>query len=126
MKKYVTFTLFLTLAVSLALFNSCRKKKDTIARITVLDAENNIVPEAQVILFGQSTTDPMQEVVRRDTAMTNTSGVATFNYNDVYQLGQAGVAVLNIRATKGGLVGTGIIQIEQEKENTARVFIQAN
>jgi hypothetical protein len=126
MKKYVTFTLFLTLAVSLALFNSCRKKKDTIARITVLDAENNVVPEAQVILFGQSTTDPMQEVVRRDTAMTNTSGVATFNYNDVYQLGQAGVAVLNIRATKGGLVGTGIIQIEQEKENTARVFIQAN
>lgn len=125
MKKYIILTLFLATALTVTL-SSCRKKKDTIARITVLDAENKVVPEAQVILFGQSTTDPMQEVVRRDTAMTNTSGVATFNYNDVYQLGQAGVAVLNIRATKGGLVGTGIIQIKEEVENTAKVYIQPN
>lgn len=125
MKKYIILTLLLTTAFAVT-FSSCRKKKDTIARITVLDAENKVVPEAQVILFGQSTTDPMQEVVRRDTAMTNTSGVATFNYNDVYQLGQAGVAVLNIRATKGGLVGTGIIQIKEEVENTAKVYIQPN
>ena len=123
MKKYLSISLFAVLAFTLV-FTSCRKKKDTIARITVFDTEDKVVAGAQVILFGQSTTDPMQEVVRRDTAITNTSGVATFNYNDVYQLGQAGVAVLNIRATKDGLVGTGIIQIKEEKENTARVFLQ--
>lgn len=123
MKKYLSISLFAILALSL-LFSSCRKKKDTIARITVYDTEDKVVSDAQVILFGQSTTDPMQEVVRRDTAFTNTSGVATFNYNDVYQLGQAGVAVLNIRATKDGLVGTGIIQIKEEEENTASVFLQ--
>lgn len=125
MKKHITYTLILTMLFSVAFLSSCRKKKDTIARITVLDAENNVVSEAQVILFGQSTTDPMQEVIRRDTAITNTSGVATFNYNEVYELGQVGVAVLNIEATKGGLVGTGIIQIKEEEDNSATVFIQA-
>ena len=123
MKKYLSISIFALIAFSLV-FSSCRKKKDTIARITVFDTEEKVVSGAEVILFGQSTTDPMQEVVRRDTAVTNTSGVATFNYKDVYQLGQAGVAVLNIRASKDGLVGTGIIQIKEEEENTARVFLQ--
>jgi hypothetical protein len=125
MKKYILFTAVATLLVSsLALMNSCRKKGDTIARITVRDTANMLVPGAEVILYGQSTTDPIQPVVRRDTAFTNSSGVAVFNYNDVYQLGQAGVAVLNISARKGNLFGSGIIKIEEEKENTASVFIQ--
>ena len=82
------------------------------------------MPGATVILYGESTTDPIQPVVRRDTTTTNTSGVATINYNDVYQLGQAGVAVLNISAEKGDLYGEGIIKIEEEQENTVTVFIQ--
>lgn len=83
-----------------------------------------LVPNARVILFGQSTTDPIQPVVLRDTAFTNSSGVATFLFNDVYQLGQAGVAVLNIAASRGNLNGQGIIKIVEEVENTATVFIQ--
>jgi hypothetical protein len=104
--------------------NSCRKKADTIAKVTVRDTANVLVPGATVILYGESTTDPIQPVVRRDTVTTNSSGVATVNYNDVYQLGQAGVAVLNISAEKGALYGEGIIKIEQEEESTATVFIQ--
>lgn len=111
--------------MSLALsFGACRKKEDTVARITVRDTANILVPNARVILFGQSTTDPIQPVVLRDTAFTNSSGVATFLFNDVYQLGQAGVAVLNISVSKGNLKGQGIIKIEEEVENTATVFIQ--
>jgi len=105
-------------------FGSCRKKGDTIAKITVRDTANVLVPNARVILYGESTTTPIQPVVRRDTTYTNSSGVAIFNYDEVYQLGQAGVAVLNILAEKGDLFGEGIIKIEEEVESTATVFIQ--
>jgi len=105
-------------------FGSCRKKGDTIAKITVRDTANVLVPNARVILYGTSTQTPIKPVVRRDTTYTNSSGVAIFNYNDVYQLGQAGVAVLNISAEKGGLVGEGIIKIEEEVESVATVYIQ--
>ena len=125
MKKFLIYTSVVTMFLSLALsFGACRKKEDTVARITVRDTSNLLVSNARVILFGQSTTDPIQPVVLRDTTFTNSSGVATFIFNDVYQLGQAGVAVLNISVSKGDLSGQGIIKIEEEVENTATVFIQ--
>lgn len=125
MKKYIiAFSILSIVAVSVSSLTSCRKKGDTIAKITVRDTANVLVPGATVILYGESTTDPIQPVVRRDTTETNSSGVATINYNDVYQLGQAGVAVLNISAEKGDLYGEGIIKIEEETENSVTVFIQ--
>lgn len=125
MKKYIiAFSILSIVAASVSSLTSCRKKGDTIAKITVRDTANVLVPGATVILYGESTTDPIQPVVRRDTTETNSSGVATINYNDVYQLGQAGVAVLNISAEKGDLYGEGIIKIEEETENSVTVFIQ--
>lgn len=126
MKNYIiNVGLFTLVAVLIGTsLGSCRKKEDTIAKITVRDTANVLVPGATVILYGESTTDPVQPVVRRDTAVTNSSGVATFNYNDEYQLGQAGFAVLNISAEKGNLYGEGTIKIEEEKENIETVFIQ--
>lgn|SRR5690554_1237516 len=125
MKKYIYFASFVVIAFAIIFsFGSCRKKEDTIAKITVRDPANVLVPNARVILYGTSTETPIKPVVRRDTTYTNSSGVAVFNYNDVYQLGQSGVAVLNISAEKGNLFGTGIIKIEEEVENTATVFIQ--
>jgi hypothetical protein len=59
-----------------------------------------------------------------DTALTNSEGKATFNYNDVYQLGQAGVAILNIKATYDSLVGEGIIKIVEETTSEETVFLQ--
>jgi hypothetical protein len=125
MKTYFIYP-FLALGLFFLTFstNSCRKKEDTIAKITVRDTANVLVPGATVILYGESTTDPIQPVIRRDTVTTNSSGVATVNYNETYQLGQAGVAVLNISAEKGALYGEGIIKIEEEVESTATVFIQ--
>lgn len=125
MRKYILTSSILTAIIATTIIlGSCRKKADTVARITVRDTANMVVPGAQVILLGKSTTEPIKPVVRRDTALTNSSGVATFMYNDVYQLGQAGVAVLDIRASKGEMYGEGIIKIEEEVENTATVFIQ--
>jgi hypothetical protein len=50
--------------------------------------------------------------------------MASFNYNDIYQLGQAGVAVLDIKAQKQNMIGQGIIKIEAEKINEETVYIQ--
>lgn len=125
MKRYIiTSGLFSVVIAAVIILGSCRKKADTIAQIKVLDSMNLVVPGAKVVLYGKSTTDPIQSVVRQDTATTNSDGIATFLYNDVYQLGQAGFAVLDIRATKNGLKGKGIIKIEEEEENSATVFIQ--
>lgn len=126
MKNYFIYTLFaLSLFFVTFTAGSCRKKADTIAKVIVKNAEDKLVSGARVVLQGKSTTEPIQPVVRKDTAMTNSSGVATFNYNDVYQLGQAGFAVLDILVSKGDLKGKGVIKIEEEVENTATVFIDS-
>lgn len=102
----------------------CRKKGDTIAKITVRDTLDKLVVGALVRLDGQSTLDTPKAIIRHDSAYTNTSGVAIFDYNQVYQLGQAGVAVLNITAQKDGMKGTGIIKIEEETTSQETVYIQ--
>lgn len=119
--------LILSIAVSTALLSTgCRKKKDTIAKIYVRDAANNPVAACQVILKGVSTTIPNNSanVTLYDTTETNASGEAIFNFNDEYKLGQAGVAVLNIVAKKNGLIGQGIIKVEEEVTSEETVFIQ--
>jgi hypothetical protein len=118
--------LFLSLLTvsSLLIATSCRKKKDTIANIFVKDATNQPVEGCKVILKGVSTTNNPASVTLYDTAYSDADGIATFNFNEEYQLGQAGVAVLNIDAKKNGLKGTGIIKVEEEVTNEETVFIQ--
>lgn len=103
-------------------FEGCQKKEDTIAKIYVRDVDMVLVPDAQVILYGESTTN--QPSAFFDTTTTNSAGEAIFNLNDVYQLGQAGVAVLNIKASKDGIYGQGIIKVEQETTSEETVYIQ--
>lgn len=124
MKKHtLLFTLFIGL-FSFSLLMGCRKKEDTIAIIHVRNSANEAVSMAQVVLYGQSTTGQASSVTVYDTTFTDSNGDATFNYNEVYQLGQAGVAVLNITASKDGAVGQGIIKVEQETTSEETVFIQ--
>jgi hypothetical protein len=104
--------------------NACVKKGDTLAKIEVRDESNNLVEQAMVVLHGTSTCNCPSQVVVYDTAFTNSAGIATFNYNEIYQLGQAGVAVLDIEAYKGNRQGQGIIKIEAEKTNEETVIIQ--
>ncbi len=117
--------LFLGLILFAFSFSSgCRKKGDTIANVYVLDDQNQPVADAQVVLYGTNTASIPSQVAVFDTAMTNVSGMASFNYNDLYQLGQAGVAVLDIKAEFQGMIGQGIIKIEAETVNEETVFIQ--
>lgn len=121
-KRTLLFAFVAVLGVALS--SGCRKKADTIAIIYVRDVANQLVSGAQVVLYGQSTTNQPANVVLYDTTMSNTSGEAKFNFNDVYQLGQAGVAVLNIEAYLNGAAGQGIIKVEQEVTSKETVFIQ--
>ncbi|TXI85321.1 MAG: hypothetical protein E6Q38_00640 [Crocinitomicaceae bacterium] len=124
LKRTIFFAVLAILGVAFS-STGCRKKKDTIAIIYVRDAANQLVSGAQVVLYGQSTqTNQAVNVTLYDTTTTNTSGEAKFNFNDVYQLGQAGVAVLNIEASGNGLSGEGIIKIEQETTSEETVFVQ--
>lgn len=121
MKKLVLLTSIIVFAFS---FTSCRKKGDTIANIYVKDETNSSVSGAMVILYGTNTGDTPQVVAVFDTLYTNSTGLASFNFNDIYQLGQAGVAVLDIKAQKLNKIGQGIIKIEAETINEETVFIQ--
>jgi hypothetical protein len=127
MSKSVIYSLSLALLASFFVFTSsgCKKKKKTIALITVRNSANQPVDSVMVRLYGQSTTNPPSgPVVRVDTAYTNADGVATFDYTEVFQLGQAGLFVLDIEARKGPLSGAGIIKIVEETTSEERVFIQ--
>lgn len=116
--------LFLSIIALVALVG-CRKKKDTIAAITITNKTTGaIVENAKVVLYATSTTGHQAAVTVHDTAYSNGSGVAYFNFNDEYQLGQAGVFVLNIKATKDNLSGEGIIKVEEEKSTSAGVYLQ--
>ncbi len=121
MKKIV---LLFSLVLFAFTFSSCRKKGDTIANIYVKDETNTNVSGAMVILYGTNTGNTPQQVAVFDTLYTNSTGLASFNYNDIYQLGQAGVAVLDIKAQKLNRIGQGIIKIEAETVNEETVFIQ--
>jgi hypothetical protein len=122
MNKTIFFcALFIVVSVAVS---GCRKKKDTIANIYVKDDNNLLVDQAMVVLYGTNTAGTPQQVAVFDTAYTNIEGMATFNYNDIYQLGQAGVAVLDIKAQKLNKIGQGIIKIEAETTNEETVFIQ--
>lgn len=112
MKNKVVLLLFIPFA--LLQLTSCVKEADTVAIIQVKDTSNMAVPNAQVVLYGiQNPNYTNSTVARNDTVYSNQIGEAIFNYTDLYQLGQAGFAVLEIRAKKGVLEGTGSIQIRE-------------
>jgi hypothetical protein len=123
------FLFFLVASTFIFSFSSCRKKKDTIANIYIRDEMDNPVEDATVILYGTPTGNPVGTdmpglVNLRDTVQTNSSGLAVFNLSEVYQSGQAGVAILDIEAFKFNRSGDGVIKIEPETVSEQTVFIQ--
>jgi len=113
--------LFLSLA-----FIGCRKKADTIVKIQVTDsATNSSVSGATVTLDASPSTQV--NFAKKDvfpfTSTSNSSGEAVFNLNALYELGQAGVAVLDIKASSGTNTGKGVIKVIEEATSYETVFI---
>lgn len=100
---------------------SCRKEKDTNANVTVVNANEQPVAGADVRLYVSNASGPVRDGIDV-TETTNSSGVATFNFNDLYELGQAGFAVLDVDINSGQ--ATGIIKIEEETDNEQTIVCQ--
>ena len=112
-------------AASFLVIGSCKKKQDTIAKVFIVDSQNEGVGACTVILKAvPSTNSTGKTVIKADTSITNVAGEAIFNFNDLYELGQAGVAVLNIDVVKDGKTGQGIIKVEEETTSEETVYIQ--
>lgn len=125
MKRYGYLVLALGLLIAPSM--GCRKKKDTIVEITIRNSNNEAVAGANVHIFPVASTpenggSPNSLLWDYETT-TNSAGVAVFDFNEVYQLGQAGVVVANIEASKDGASGEGVIKVEQETTSTETVFI---
>lgn len=113
-------------ALLLIVMPSCRKEGDTIAIITVVDTSGARIPGATVILYGTPSSPDYAglEIIRKDTQFTDAVGQATFNYTEAFKLGQAGFAVLDIKAEKDTLEGSGIIKVAEETTSEETVIIQ--
>ncbi len=110
--------------ISLASF-SCRKEGDTVAKILVIDTSGAPVAGAMVRLYPEPTIDEHGAIIIDDTMYTDGLGYATFNYSENYNLGQAGVFVLNIEVNSGDTIfGEGIIKVEQEVMTEETVLAQ--
>jgi hypothetical protein len=121
--KITLFTAFTGLSL-LSVFSGCEKPEDTIATITVLNADGEPVPGATVRIFSNPSPPPRPNEPRfDDTSLTNGTGKVSFNFTDYYKQGQAGFAVLDLEAWKGSLYGTGIIKIEEETTTEETVEI---
>lgn len=109
------------------LFVGCNKKEDTIVKVIVKDNANQVVPGASVTLLATPSPNEPPAAPSDNFPMitsTNSAGEAIFDLNDVFQEGQAGVAVLDIKASANGATGQGIVKSEQEEEVVEVVFIQ--
>lgn len=124
MKNIQKFGFVLMMFVAVAVvFSSCYKKKDTIAVITVVDGSEAPVAGAEVTLdwyvADSLGSEPREDLIQ--TATTDGSGKASFNYNELYKSGQAGVFVLDV-IVNGETVG--IIKVEEETTSEETVIVQ--
>jgi hypothetical protein len=110
--------------LSLGMF-SCRKEGETVAKIMIVDTAGLPFPGAMVRLYPTPTIDEHGAITIDDTMWTEVDGYATFDFSENYNLGQAGVFVLDIEVRSGDtLYGEGIIKIEQEETSEETVIIQ--
>ena len=117
---FVMLVAFLTIGMF-----SCRKESPTVAVITVIDTSGAVFHGAMVRLYPTPSINPHPGIIIDDTLITDVSGQATFDYTDMYNLGQAGFAVLDIEVRSGDtLYGTGIIKVEAEATSNETVVLQ--
>ncbi len=125
MKRIQSKYLFIALILLGLTITSCRKEGDTVAEIKVIGTDGAPVSGAMVRLYGTPTVVTTRAMIIDDTLYTNAQGIAKFDYSENYNLGQAGVFVLDIEVRADGpLYGDGIIKVEQEEISKETVIVQ--
>lgn len=97
----------------LFLLTACYKKQDTVLSVVVKNESGQVIEGALVELKAEPTTFGNIVTLNMEKT-TDELGVALFNFNEYYESGQTGVAVLKIEAKQLGLNGEGIVTVEQE------------
>ncbi len=121
----VGMAVMLVAVLGLATLQSCRKEQPTVAKIRVVDTSGTEFPEAMVRLYPTPTVVEHGAIIIDDTMWTDIDGFATFDYTEMFNLGQAGFAVLDIEVRSGDtLYGEGIIKIIEESVTEETVVLQ--
>ena len=111
---------FLTISLlCLTVTSGCHKKKQpTTVKVTVLDSEGVVAIGASVRVYANVSGTNVD-----DTQTSDIHGEAYFSYDDIFQLGQASVAILDVAVTKGVLKGKGVVKVESETETPITITI---
>ncbi len=111
--------------VGIASLSSCRKEGSTVAKIKVVDTSGVAFPGAMVRLYPTPSVADHGAIIIDDTMFADADGYATFDYTDMFNLGQAGFTVLDIEIRSGdSLYGEGIIKIVEEETTEEVVILQ--
>lgn len=121
--KFSTPTKLILFCLLILTASSCRKKEDTIVEIYVRTSSKLVVSNATVKLHTEPPYQQNSNPVVEMEGQTDANGMVRFNFNDIYQLGQAGVAALDIEVTKEGNTSNGIIKIEQETTSKKTIYL---
>lgn len=107
--KY-SFLLFLVIAVS-----SCEKPVDSQVRITVKDASGSTIEGLVVRLYGESTDSVyVNKLSLYDLEeTTNEGGIAVFNFNDFYDQGDNGFAILTVEVAQDTNVYKSLVKVSE-------------
>ncbi len=105
---------------------SCEKPQDTEVRITVKNANGDVIPGATVHMYGEpSDTVYVNRLSLYDlTETTNDGGYAVFNFNDFYGQGDNGFAVLKVDVNNGSLTGSGNVTIRENETQEVEIIIE--
>ena len=105
--------------------SSCRKEGSTVAKVKVVDTAGVSFPGAMVRLYPTPSIADHGAIIIDDTLFADADGYATFDYTDMFNLGQAGFTVLDIEVRSGdSLYGEGLIKIVEEETTEEIVILQ--
>ena len=119
-KHFACFFAFLLITLS-----SCYKTSPTSLRVEVKTESGGAVAGASVQVKGvpPDNTDGNLIIVDYQEA-TNGNGIAFFNLDDIYKPGQSGVAIVEFKAQKLGLVAEETVNLIEEIENRVDLVLQ--
>jgi hypothetical protein len=104
--------------------SGCYKKQDTILQVYVRDSSGVVVEGAKVDVFAEPTTTSNNALQINMTELTDESGTATFNFNEIYKSGQTGTAIVKAKATYYSKTGQKVVQVIEETNNECFIEIQ--
>jgi hypothetical protein len=119
-KRFACFLGFLIMTLS-----SCYKTSPTSLRVEVKTELESAVAGAIVEVKGvpPENVDGNLIIVDYEEA-TNGNGIAFFNLDDIYKPGQSGVAIVEVKAQKLGLVAEETVNLIEEIDNRVDLVLQ--